>query len=506
ALSEDYANVIVETLQTLPKMARPYVITNFMGEDASYAARKVCSNNAIPTYRTPEGAVGAFMHLVTYRRNQKHLTQTPESNTDDAKINKVPAKALINEFLDEGQSYLPTHQASQVLNHYGIKCIQTEVAYTPTEAREQAIELGFPVALKLISPSIASKSEVGGVVLNLNDANEVEQTAFAMLIRIKNTYPDAIIEGFSLQKMAPRAGANELRIAIKTEPNFGPVILLGEAGTGLEYAQAAVALPPLNMNLAKYLIAAAHDKGVLKERILPEKVDKYRLCALLTRISQLIIDQPDISSMELNPILASNGQFLVLDATMTLNRYQTQSNRKRLSIRPYPIELVEVVTLKNNTQATLRPIKPEDEQAHKAFDESLNKEDRYKRFFGELPQFNHDQLAKMTQIDYDREMAFIVCQRFEGKTRTLGVSRVIMDPDNLHAEFAIVVRSDCQGLGLGRILMSAAINHCKRQGVESIEGITLPENTGMIELARKLGFKISRDFEEGSINMILKLK
>ncbi|WP_273046332.1 bifunctional acetate--CoA ligase family protein/GNAT family N-acetyltransferase [Pseudoalteromonas sp.] len=506
APSEDYANIIVETLQTLPKMARPYVITNFMGEDASYAARKVCSNHAIPTYRTPEGAVGAFMHLVTYRRNQKHLTQTPESNTDDAKINKVAATAIINEQLDDEQSYLSTHQASQILSHYGIECIQTEVAYTPTEAKEQAIELGFPVALKLISPSIASKSEVGGVVLNLNDANEVEQTAFAMLIRIKNTYPDAIIEGFSLQKMAPRAGANELRIAIKTEPNFGPVILLGEAGTGLEYAQAAVALPPLNMNLAKYLIAAAHDKGVLKERILPEKVDKYRLCALLTRISQLVIDQPDISSMELNPILASNGQFLVLDATMTLDRYKAQSHRKRLSIRPYPIELVEVVTLKNNTQATLRPIKPEDEQAHQAFDQSLNKEDRYKRFFGELPQFNHDQLAKMTQIDYDREMAFIVCQRFEGKTRTLGVSRVIMDPDNLHAEFAIVVRSDCQGLGLGRILMTAAINHCKRQGVESIEGITLPENTGMIELARKLGFNISRDFEEGSINMVLKLK
>ena len=506
APSEDYANIIVETLQTLPKMARPYVITNFMGEDASYAARKVCSNHAIPTYRTPEGAVGAFMHLVTYRRNQKHLTQTPESNTDDAKINKVAATAIINEQLDDEQSYLSTHQASQILSHYGIECIQTEVAYTPTEAKEQAIELGFPVALKLISPSIASKSEVGGVVLNLNDANEVEQTAFAMLIRIKNTYPDAIIEGFSLQKMAPRAGANELRIAIKTEPNFGPVILLGEAGTGLEYAQAAVALPPLNMNLAKYLIAAAHDKGVLKERILPDKVDKYRLCALLTRISQLVIDQPDISSMELNPILASNGQFLVLDATMTLDRYKAQSHRKRLSIRPYPIELVEVVTLKNNTQATLRPIKPEDEQAHQAFDQSLNKEDRYKRFFGELPQFNHDQLAKMTQIDYDREMAFIVCQRFEGKTRTLGVSRVIMDPDNLHAEFAIVVRSDCQGLGLGRILMTAAINHCKRQGVESIEGITLPENTGMIELARKLGFKISRDFEDGSINMVLKLK
>ncbi|WP_372762478.1 N-acetyltransferase family protein, partial [Pseudoalteromonas sp.] len=136
---------------------------------------------------------------------------------------------------------------------------------------------------------------------------------------------------------------------------------------------------------------------------------------------------------------------------------------------------------------------------------SLAKEDRYKRFFGELPQFNHDQLAKMTQIDYDREMAFIVSQQHDNQQRTLGVSRVIMDPDNLHAEFAIVVRSDCQGLGLGRLLMNAAIAHCKRQGVKSVEGITLPENVGMIELARKLGFKITRDFEEGSINMVLTL-
>lgn len=506
ALSEDYADIIVQTLKTLPKMARPYVMTNFMGEGASFAARKVCSNNTIPTYRTPEGAVGAFMHLVTYRRNQKHLTQTPESNVDDEKINKTAASTLINTFLNNEQDYLSTHQASKILSHYGINCIETKLACTPTQAKECAIELGFPVALKLISPSIASKSEVGGVVLNLNDAQEVEQTAFAMLMRIKNTYPDAIIDGFSLQKMAPRAGANELRIAIKTEPNFGPVILLGEAGTGLEYAQAAVALPPLNMNLAKYLIAAAHDKGVIKERILPEKVDKYRLCALLTRISQLIIDQPDICSLELNPVLANSGQFLVLDATMTLNRYQNKNNRKRLSIRPYPIELVELVKLKNNTSATLRPIKPEDEQAHKTFDQSLNKEDRYKRFFGELPQFNHDQLAKMTQIDYDREMAFIVTQVHQNEPRTLGVSRVIMDPDNLHAEFAIVVQSQSQGLGLGRLLMDAAINHCKRQGVESIEGITLPENTGMIELARKLGFTITRDFEEGSVNMTLRLK
>ncbi|CAH9049462.1 Peptidyl-lysine N-acetyltransferase PatZ [Pseudoalteromonas holothuriae] len=505
APSEDYAKIIATTLQTIPKMARPFVMTNFMGESAAYSARDICADNDIPTYRTPEGAVGAFMHLISYRRNQKHLTQTPESKSDNKQINAKAAKKTIQSLLKQGHTSLSTHLAHQLLCHYDIDCIETRVALTPTEAKEQSIELGFPVALKLISPSIASKSEVGGVVLNLNDSNEVEQTAFAMLLRIKNAYPDALIEGFSLQKMAPRAGAQELRIAVKTEPNFGPVILLGEAGTGLEFSQAAVALPPLNMNLAKYLIAAAHDKGVLKERAIPGKVDKYRLCDLLTRISQLVIDQPDIWSIELNPVLASCGQFLVLDANITLAPYQPTLGKKRLVIRPYPKDLVQNVTLKNGQSAILRPIKPEDERAHQEFDQSLSKEDRYRRFFGELPQFNHEQLAKMTQIDYDREMAFIIIEPYKSSYRTLGVSRLLIEPDNSSAEFAVIVRSDSQGLGLGRLLMSAIIDYASQQGISLLSGITLPENGGMIELAKKLDFTVIRDFEEGTINMELKL-
>ena len=505
APSEEYAEIIANALEKIPKMARPYVMTVFMGEYAAYEARYVCAEHSIPTYRTPEGAVGAFMHLVSYRRNQKHLTQTPESISSDLLINSQTAKHEIAEFIAEGHTHLSTHLARKVLSHYSIECIQTEIALTPSEAKEQAERLGFPVALKLISPSIPSKSEVGGVVLNLNDGNEVEQNAFAILLRIKEAYPDAIIEGFSLQRMAPRAGAQELRIAIKTEPGFGPVILLGEAGTGLEFSQAAVALPPLNMNLAKYLIAAAQDKGVLKERTLPDKVDKYRLCALLTRISQLLVDQPDIYNLELNPVLASEGQFLVLDAAIQLRPYQAKANRKRLAIKPYPKEWEQKVTLKDGQAATLRPIRPEDERAHQEFDQALTKEDRYKRFFGELPEFNHEQLAKMTQIDYDREMAFIVSAPHKSAYRTLGVSRVLMDPDNLSAEFAVVVRSGSQGLGLGKLLMNAAIDYCRSQGVGIVEGITLPENTGMIELSKRLGFKVTRDFEEGTINMVLKL-
>lgn len=505
APSEEYAQIIATTLNKIPKMARAYVMTNFMGEEAAYEARYECAEHAIPTYRTPEGAVGAFMHLVSYRRNQKHLTQTPESTSEDDQVDSLSAKQQVEHFIEQGFTHLSTHLASQILCHYGVKCIETLVALTPSEAKEQALLLGFPIALKLISASIPSKSEVGGVVLNLNDANEVEQTAFAMLLRIKKTYPDAEIEGFSLQKMAPRAGAQELRIAVKTEHNFGPVILLGEAGTGLEFSQAAVSLPPLNMNLAKYLIAAAQDKGVLKNRTLPDKVDKYRLCALLTRVSQLVVDQPNIHSIELNPILANSGQFLVLDANITLRAYQPQQGKKRLAIRPYPKELESQITLKNETIAILRPIKPEDERAHQEFDQSLSKEDRYRRFFGELPQFNHDQLAKMTQIDYDREMAFIVSQPYKSTYKTLGVSRVLMDPDNYSAEFSVIVRSDCQGLGLGKVLMQAAIKHCQSLGVSTIEGITLPENTGMIELSKKLGFSVTRDFEEGTVNMRLKI-
>lgn len=505
APSEDFATIIAETVNKIPKMQRPYVMTNFMGETAAYEARKVCQAAGIPTYRTPEGAVAAYMHLIQYRRNQKHLTQTPESLLDSDNIHTDAAAAIIENHLQEKMHYLPTHDAAPLLNCYQINCIATKHAYTPTEAREYAEKMGFPVALKLVSPNIPSKSDVGGVVLNLNDGDEVEQTAFNMLLRINETYPDAQIDGFALQRMATRAGGQELRIAVKTDPNFGPVILLGEAGTALNFDLAAVALPPLNMNLAKYLIAAASDKGFIKEKHLPTKIDKYTLCAMLTRVSQMVVENPDIKSLELNPVLALQGKFQVLDACIELEKYQAGSRIKRLAIRPYPKELEQEITLKDGSMALLRPIRPEDEEAHREFDNKLTKEDRYKRFFGEMPQFSHEQLAKMTQIDYDREMAFIVTQRRDDVWQTLGVSRVLMDPDNLVAEFAVVVRSDIKGLGLGRILMQSVIDHCKRQKVEKIEGLTLPENAGMIGLAKKLGFKVTRDFEEGTIVMTMPL-
>lgn len=505
APTEEFAQIIVDTVNHIPKMQRPYVMTNFMGEDTAYQARTLCSQNGIPTYRTPEGAVAAYMHLVSYRRNQKHLTQTPESLLDDARINTELAAKLITHALAANITYLPTQEAGELLDCYGITTIATETAFTPSEAKEQAQALGFPIALKLLSSSIPSKSDVGGVVLNLNDADEVEQTAFNMLLRIKETYPDTSIEGFALQKMAPRAGAQELRIAVKTDDAFGPVILLGEAGTGLNYEQASVALPPLNMNLAKYLIAGALDKGFIKDKHLPDKIDKYTLCALLTRISQMVVDHPDIQSIELNPVLTLNGQFLVLDAVICLQKYRSRSGFKRLCIRPYPKQLETPITLKNGSKAILRPIRPEDEAAHQAFDNKLTKEDRYKRFFGEMPQFSHEQLARMTQIDYDREMAFIVSQQNGEHTETLGVSRVLMDPDNQIAEFAVVVRSDLKGLGLGKILMQAAIDYCKQQKVALIEGLTLMENTGMIGLAKHLGFNVKRDFEEGTVIMRMPL-
>lgn len=505
APSEEYAQIIADTVNKIPKMQRPYVMTNFMGESAAYRARQVCQNAGLPTYRTPEGAVAAYMHLIQYRRNQKHLTQTPESLLESELIQSNKAGQLIAGYLNDKLHYLPTHDAANILDCYQISTIDTEHAFTPSEAREIAEQIGFPVALKLVSANIPSKSDVGGVVLNLNDGAEVEQTAFSMLLRINETYPDAHIDGFALQKMAPRAGVQELRIAVKTDANFGPVILLGEAGTTLNYDQAAVALPPLNMNLAKYLIAAAGDKGFIKEKHLPTKIDKYTLCAMLTRVSQMVIENPDIKSLELNPVLALQGQFLVLDASIELEKYQAREGLKRLSIKPYPKELEQVITLKDDSQAILRPIRPEDELAHREFDNKLTKEDRYKRFFGEIPQFSHEQLARMTQIDYDREMAFIVTQKRDDEWETLGVSRVLMDPDNLVAEFAVVVRSDLKGLGLGRILMQSVIDHCKLQKVQLIEGITLPENTGMIELSRKLGFKVSRDFEEGTVIMKMPL-
>lgn len=507
AEGQEYAEAILEAIKEYKPNQRPNILTNWTGEEAAFSARKCFSREGIATYRTPEGAVGAFMHMIEYRRNQKLLMETPQSIPDEVPTNPQLVRRLAQENLQKGLSTLDIHQAAEILQAYGLNSIASHRVADAQKAALAADEVGYPVALKLCAPELKYKSDVGGVVLNLNSAMEVVIAAEAMMERVKTTYPEVKVEGLTVQHMAETAGAQELRFTMQCDPVFGPVIMIGEGGSDWDINRdAAVALPPLNMALSRYLMINALKTGKIKDRQLPRGLDMTALCVVLTQIAHLVIDCPEIVSLDINPLLAAGEEITLLDVDIKLQTV-TGDGANRLAIRPYPKELEEPFTMRDGREVLLRPILPEDEPSHFNFDKSLSKEDRYKRFFGEVGQLGHEEVAKMTQLDFDREMAFIATIKdAQNNPQTLGVVRAITDPENQETEFAVVVSSDLKGQGLGSKLMRKMIEYCRERDTKIMKGLTLPVNAGMIELSRKLGFKVKHDLEEGWVEMTLDLQ
>lgn len=280
---------------------------------------------------------------------------------------------------------------------------------------------------------------------------------------------------------------------------------MGEGGSEWNEAMdATAAIPPLNMTLARYLIVRAIKRNKLRVQQLPNPMSVDGLSEFLVRISQMVIDCPQIKELDIHPVLANGEDFTILDADLTIEEFEGDSHQ-RLAIRPYPIEHEEHVVLKDNSNVLLRPILPEDEPDHAEFISNVSKDDLYKRFFSDVGEFNHEALANFTQIDFDREMAFVAQQYHEGKKRIIGVARVLSDPENFDAEFAILVRSDLKGCGLGRVLMDKLIRYCKDRGTKQMSGMTMPTNRGMIMLAQKMGFELDIQFEDGIADMRLPL-
>ncbi|MBJ7223835.1 MULTISPECIES: bifunctional acetate--CoA ligase family protein/GNAT family N-acetyltransferase [unclassified Brenneria] len=498
------AEQLITLFRQHPRGKRITLLTNWCGEFSSQEARRLFNEAGIPTYRTPEGAVTAFMHIVEYRRNQKQLMETP-ALPQDLTVNASQAHTLIHQALADGVTQLDTHEVQPILQAYGLNTLPTWIANGSTEAVYIAEQIGYPVAIKLRSPDIPHKSEVQGVMLYLRTAREVQQAADAILDRVKQTYPQARIHGLLVQSMANRAGAQELRIAVEQDPVFGPLIMLGEGGVEWREKQAAVALPPLNMTLARYLVLQAVKGGKIRSRSALRPLDIPALSRLLVQVSNLILDCPEISRLDIHPLLASGDEFTLLDVTLHLTPFSGDP-QSRLAIRPYPQELEETVTLKNNAICLFRPILPEDEPLLSKFIAKVTKEDLYYRYFSEINEFNHEDLANMTQIDYDREMAFVAVRQSEEGAEIIGVTRAISDPDNTSAEFAVLVRSDLKGLGLGRRLLEKLIQYARLHGLGRLNGITMPHNQGMITLAKKLGFSVDVQLEEGIVTLELPLE
>lgn len=507
ASGDEFAHKVVAAIQAHPRHKRLNILTNWTGEEAAYQARKIIRKAGLPTYRTPDGAIGAFMHMVEYRRNQRLLQETPKSISRHYQTAPIKVRELARSLMAKGHHTIDLNLASPLLKSYGLNTIDTHLIDTPAQAVEVSAQIGYPVALKLGAANLTHKSDIGGVVLNLATAKEVELAASAMLERAKSVDQTINISGLTVQKMANTAGAQELRFAMHNDSVFGPVLYIGEGGSQWDLNQdAAVALPPLNTALARYMLISALKSGKIKDRSALQALDINALSIVITQLSYLIIDCPEIKSLDINPMLVSGEKITLLDVNIELQKSDCDG-AQRLAIRPYPRELEEIFTLKDGRDVLLRPIKAEDEQSHIEFNNSLSQEDRYKRFFGEVGQLSHEEMAKMTQIDFDREMAFIASYRdADNNFHTLGVVRAITDPENNETEFAVVIRSDLQGQGLGKRLMLKMIDYCKNRDTKLMMGLTLPQNAGMVSLSRKLGFKVKFDMEEGWVEMKLDLQ
>lgn len=466
------------------------ILTCWSGGTAVKEARQAFAAANLPSYDTPDAAVRAFSYMVDYRRNQTNLMETPDELPVDFTPDTPAARAVIEPAIRDGRKLLDEIDAKRLLASYGIPTVPTENAPDAEAAVAIAERLGYPVVLKIFSPDISHKSDVGGVALNLDDAEAVRGAAAAMLARVSRMRPQAKIGGFTVQPMLRRKGAHELIVGALTDPIFGPAIMFGQGGVGVEViGDRAVALPPLNMHLANDLIDRTRVSRLLfGYRDFPV-VDRTELAALLVKVSQLVADHPEIQELDINPLYADAQGLVALDARVVLAP-ATGSGADRLAIRPYPKALEEWATLRTGEKVLLRPIRPEDEPGHHEFLAAVSPEDFRLRFFSPMRSLPHREMARYTQIDYEREMAFIATREgADHSEETLGVVRVVTDPDNVSAEFAILVRSDMKGHGLGDLLMRKIIAYCRQRGTGQIVGDILRENQAMRSLAAELGFE-----------------
>jgi len=481
------------------------LFTSWLGGDSVARARQLCRQAGIPTYDTPEQAVTGFLQAAEYRRNQQLLMQTPPSATDDFQPDRPQVRAIVEAARAQGRAMLSEQESKAILAAYGIPVVRTLVAPDADGAAAQAASLGFPVALKADSPDITHKSDVGGVLLELRDAAAVRAAAHAMTASIRRLRPDARLAGFTVQPMARRNGSIELIVGMVTDPVFGPVILFGHGGTAVsQIRDHAIGLPPLNTVLAAELVQRTRVARLLTGYRDQPSVDLDGLNAALVRVSALVCDVPEIVELDINPLLAGPAGVLALDARIGISGAQGAA-QDRLAILPYPKELEERITW-NGSSLMLRPIRPEDEPAMQAFFGQLTSDDIHTRYFCSFRDPGHARLARMTQIDYAREMSFVaVADGHEGGPHILGEVCAAGDPDNIVAELGVVVRSDCQGKGLGTLLLQKLIATCRARGTRTLEGNVLPGNDSMLNLARRAGFSVSAEAGADTVRIRLEL-
>jgi len=500
------ADIAAACIPLMTQATKP-VLACWLGGVVVEPARRACTEAGLAGYFTPERAVAAWLQRVTYARNQEALMQLPAGELDDFRPDVARAQSLLADALAAGREWLDEEQSKQLLQSYGIDTVETRKVRDTEEAVVAASQIGYPVALKILSPQILHKSDVGGVALNLATADEVRTAAVRMRQRVAHAQPQAQVLGFTVQAMASRPGAYELIVGIASDPVFGPVVLFGEGGTAVELRKdRAVGLPPLNDHLARDLIAQTQVASLLAGYRGRAPVDLPALVAAVRRVSQLACDLPALAELDINPLLADAHGVLALDARVRL-RQPKPGEGSRLAIHPYPQQLEELLRI-GDAELLLRPIRPEDGGRLHVFYENASPADMRLRFFMARREVPHSELARYCQIDYEREMTFVALAPADanGVRAMAGEARAVADPDNRVAEFAIQVSTEWQHRGLGRALMKKLLGYLRERGLENVAGQCLSENQGMVSLAREVGFTVKPAPTGETIEMKLALK
>jgi len=488
-----------ETAQALVGVAQAHprkpLLTSFMGPIKTAAAVHTFRVNHIPTFDTPEDAVRAYLYMYQYTKNLELLYQTPTDILPDFEPDRARVKKIFTEVARSGRSILSEYEAKQVLEAYQIPSVKTEIVTSPEEAAATAERLGFPVAMKVYSHDITHKTDVGGVALNIRSASEAAKQYTKIYERVQQAAPKAKILGMVVEQMAPRGGY-EVIIGSKRDATFGPALMFGMGGTGVElYQDVAVDFPPLNETLAQAMIRDTKVSRLLRGYRGRPPVDMVALEQTLVKFSYLLVDFPEILEMDANPVQVRADGLQALDARIVIDPKDVRKIAlpgSHLIISMYPSKYEWEYALNGGKdKVKLRPIRPEDEPLWTEMISSLSEATIEYRFFGPVKEITKAMLVRYCHIDYDREIAIVAIHGTKKKAKMLGVARLTKETGIAEeGEFAIVVRDEWQGKGLGTQLMQALIEAARDYHVREIYGHVLVGNTGMLRFAESLGFDI----------------
>ena len=500
-----------EQLKAYAQTTGKPVIASWMGGAAMTAGIDILNRAGIPTFPFPDTAAKVFYYMWRYSYNLRGLYETPILRAEaEEGPNRALAQHIVQRARQAGRTMLTEVESKQLLAAYGIPTVETVTAATEAEAVEQAEKIGYPVVLKLFSETIIHKTDVGGVQLNLRDAATV-RLAYQQIERsVREKAGAEHFLGVTVQRMISLDGY-EVIVGSSVDPQFGPVLLFGAGGQLVEvFKDRALALPPLNTTLARRMIEQTQVVEALQGVRGRKAVDLVALEELLVRFSELVVEQPWIQEIDINPLLVSSDRLLALDARVVVYGPEVQPQQlPRLAIRPYPIQYVKPWTMKNGEAVTIRPIRPEDEPLLITLHQALSERTVYMRYFQPLKlsqRTAHERLTRICFIDYDREIALVVEHKLaDGTPELIGIGRLSKLRGRNEAELAVLIDDRYQHRGMGTELYRRLVAVAQQEKVEAVVSIILSENRDMLAICQKLGFQFHNDIEDGTVRAELRV-